>query len=144
MHTFSALHSSMPSWIKMRFQANSRSKARTCVTHYILAFHFNIFVFWVLWEIFLPRTTGYDGCWLAGKTRGRNERCYGDLRPLDDALARAAGTPPRTKCISFRCSLGFFVLVPIGIIRPFYTTPCEYHTTWHRPVYSRLFFLTVL
>ena len=82
---------------------------------------------------------GICGCWL-GKTRGRNERCYGDLRPLDDVLARAAGTAPRTKCISFRCSLGFFVLVPIGIIRPFYTTLYEYHTTWHRPVYLRLFF----
>ena len=50
-----------------------------------------IFVFWVLLEIFLPRTKGYPGCWLAGKTRGRKESCYGDLRPLNDALARAAG-----------------------------------------------------
>ena len=25
--------------------------------------------------------------------------------------------------------LGCWVLVPIGIIRPLYTTPCEYHTT---------------
>ena len=60
-------------------------------------------MFWVLWEIFIPRTTRYDDCWLAGKTRGRNERYNGDLRPLiNDALARAAGTPPhqaRTKCI---------------------------------------------
>ena len=32
--------------------------------------------------------------------------------------------------------LGCLVLVPIGIIRPLYTTPCEYHTTWPRPVYS--------
>ena len=55
-----------------------------------------IFVFWVLLEIFLPCTT-YDGCWLAGKTRGRKESCYGDLRQLNDAMARAAGTPPRTK-----------------------------------------------
>ena len=39
---------------------------------------------------------GVDGCWFAGRTRGRNERCNGDLRPLDDALERAAGTPPRT------------------------------------------------
>ena len=61
-------------------------------------------------DIFLPRTTGYDGCWLAGKTRGRNESCYGDLRPLDDALARAAGTPPRTKCISFRCFIRFLCI----------------------------------
>ena len=53
-----------------------------------------IFVFWVLLEIFLPCTT-YDGCWLAGKTRGRKESCYGDLRQLNDAMARAAGTPPR-------------------------------------------------
>ena len=36
--------------------------------------------------------------------------------------------------------LGFLVLVPIGIIRPLYTTHCEYHTTWRLPVYSRLFF----
>ena len=56
-----------------------------------------IFVFWVLLEIFLPCTTTYDGCWLAGKTRGRKESCYGDLRQLNDAMARAAGTPPRTK-----------------------------------------------
>ena len=35
--------------------------------------------------------------------------------------------------------LGCLVLVPTGIIRPLYTTPCEYHTTWRRPVYSRLF-----
>jgi len=55
------------------------------------------FVFWVLLGIFLPRTMGNDGCWLAGKTRRRKESCYGDLRPLNDALARAAGTPPRTK-----------------------------------------------
>ena len=32
--------------------------------------------------------------------------------------------------------LGRWVLVPIGIIGPLYTTPCEYHTTWRRPVYS--------
>ena len=56
-----------------------------------------IFVFWVLLEIFLPCTTTYDGCWLAGKTRGRKESCYGDLRQLNDAMARAEGTPPRTK-----------------------------------------------
>ena len=36
--------------------------------------------------------------------------------------------------------LGCLVLVPIEIIRPLYTTPCEYHTTWRRPGYSRLFF----
>ena len=45
------------------------------------------------------------------------------VRLLNDTLAKAAGIPPRTKCISFRpfrSSLGFFVLVPIGIIRPFY------------------------
>ena len=36
--------------------------------------------------------------------------------------------------------LGCLVLVSIGIIRPLYTTPCEYHTTWRRPVYSRLLF----
>ena len=71
----------------------------------------------------------YVGCWLAGKTRGRNEHCNGDLRPLNDALARVAGTPPRTKCLSFRCFIRFLCLVPIGIIRPFYTTPWEYHTT---------------
>ena len=56
-----------------------------------------IFAFWVLLEIFLPCTTTYDGCWLAGKTRGRKESCYGDLRQLNDAMARAAGTPPHTK-----------------------------------------------
>ena len=56
-----------------------------------------IFVFWVLLEIFLPCTTTYDGCWLAGKTRGRKESCYGDLRQLNDAMTRAEGTPPRTK-----------------------------------------------
>ena len=55
------------------------------------------FVFWVLLEIFLPHATTYDGCWLAEKTRGRKESCYGDLRQLNDALTRAAGTPPRTK-----------------------------------------------
>ena len=55
------------------------------------------FVFWVLLGIFLPRTTGNDGCWLARKTRRRKESCYGDLRPLNDALTRAAGTPPHTK-----------------------------------------------
>ena len=55
------------------------------------------FVFWVLLEIFLPHATTHDGCWLAGKTRGRKESCYGDLRQLNDAMARAAGTPPRTK-----------------------------------------------
>ena len=62
-----------------------------------------IFVFWVLLEIFLPRTTGYLGYWLAGKTRGRKESCYGDPGPLNDALERATGTgtPPRT-CVSFR------------------------------------------
>ena len=51
-----------------------------------------IFAFWVLLEIFLPCTTTYDGCWLAGKTRGRKESCYGDLRQLNDAMARAAVT----------------------------------------------------
>ena len=55
-----------------------------------------LFVSWVLLGIFLPRMTGHDGCWLAGKTRGRKDCCYVDLRPLNDALARAAGTPPRT------------------------------------------------
>ncbi len=55
------------------------------------------FVFLVLLGIFLPRTTGHGGCWFAEKTRGRKDYCYGDLRPLKDALARAAGTPPRTK-----------------------------------------------
>ena len=65
----------------------------------------------ILRSLFLPRTTGYEGCWLAGKTRGRNERCYGDLRPPDDALARAAGTPPRTKCISFKCSFIRFLCI---------------------------------
>jgi len=56
-----------------------------------------IFVFWVLLQIFFPCTTTYDGCWLTGKTRGRKESCYGDLRQLNDAMARATGTPPRTK-----------------------------------------------
>jgi len=57
------------------------------------------FVFWVLLGIFLPHTcmTGNDGCWLARKMRRTKESCYGDLRPLNDALARAAGTLPRTK-----------------------------------------------
>ena len=27
------------------------------------------------------------------------ESCYGDLRQLNDAMARAAGTPPRTKSL---------------------------------------------
>ena len=54
-------------------------------------------MFWVLLEIFLPCTTTYDVCWLAGKTRGRKESCYGDLRQPNDAMARAEGTPPRTK-----------------------------------------------
>ena len=31
--------------------------------------------------------------------------------------------------------LGCLVLVPIGIIRPLHTTPCEYHITWRWPVY---------
>ena len=58
-----------------------------------------IFEFWVL-EIFRPRTTGYDCCWLAGNTRGRKESSYGDLRPLvNNAMARDAGTPPRTKFV---------------------------------------------
>lgn len=56
-----------------------------------------IFVFWVLLAIFLPRTESHDGCWLAGKTRGGKNCCYGDLRRLNDALARAAGIPPLTK-----------------------------------------------
>ena len=56
-----------------------------------------IFVFWVLLEIFLPCTTTYDGCWLAGKTRGRKESFYGDLKQLNDAMARAEDKPPRTK-----------------------------------------------
>ena len=34
-----------------------------------------------------------------GKARGRNERCYGDLRPLNDALARA-----------FRCFIRFLCI----------------------------------
>ena len=34
--------------------------------------------------------------------------------------------------------LGCLVLIPSGLIRPLYTTPREYHTTWRRPVYSRL------
>ena len=40
--------------------------------------------------------------------------------------------------------LGCLVLVSTGIIRPLYTTPCEYHTTWRRPVYTRLFFPIVI
>ena len=28
----------------------------------------------------------------------------------------------------------------IGIIRPLYATPCDYHSTSRRPVYLRLFF----
>ena len=58
-----------------------------------------ILVLVFFFEIFLPRMTGYDGSWLAGKTRGRNERCYGDLRPLNDALARA-----------FRCFIRFLCI----------------------------------
>ena len=41
-------------------------------------------------------------------------------------------------------SLGCFVLVPIGIIRPLNTTLCEYHITERRPVYSGLIFLNIL
>ena len=33
----------------------------------------------------------------AEKTRGKKDSCYGDLRPLKDALARSAGTPSHTK-----------------------------------------------
>jgi len=56
-----------------------------------------IFVFWAFLGTFLPHTMGHDGYWLAGQTRERKKSCYGDLRPLNDALARAAGTPPSTK-----------------------------------------------
>ena len=62
--------------------------------------------------------TGYDGSWLAGKTRGRNERCYGDLRPLNDALARA-----------FRCFIRFLCICShwdnIGLFIPLNITPLD-------------------
>ncbi len=51
------------------------------------------------------------------RTRGGKNYCYGDLRPLNDALARAASTRPRTKvCLNhlrsiekddIRCSATF-------------------------------------
>ena len=65
-----------------------------------------IFAFWVLLGIFLPRTTSHNECWFAGKTRGKKDCCYGDLRPLNDALARAAGTPRLTKvCLKHQRSI---------------------------------------
>ena len=49
------------------------------------------------------------------------------------------------KCISVRCLIRLLGISShvAWLIRPLYTTPCKYHTTWHGPVDWRLFFLIV-